>query len=480
MLKLKTKTKIGLQFSTSVSILMIGTCLIFLLAFYFVGEKQLSEGMLLEADEIINQHLILDSGNIVYRDSENSLEYDLISDQASAVIYNIDNEIIGEFGIYELKSVVLEEGNEHEEELIYTIDEVKKSQQYQFKVEEGYFGEDSYRTLIYPIVYEGESLGVIQLAFSIDQYEEILELSLIIIAILLPISIVISFILGYLLSESAFKPISKILAGMKDLTSSNLNTSVNISGNKHDEIVMLGNTFNEMVERIKSGVERQNEFIGNASHELKNPITRAVSTLDIALEDIEEKVGREKVELAKGDLLDLSERINTLLSYAKLSSEWEINIVQVDVKEMVNFALNKLDKSIKEKNLVVDIEIEDNSYIFFSKQLFNVLIENIISNSVKYNKTNGSINVIVRERRNHLDIEIIDTGLGMSETDISHIFERFYRSERNMNSISGVGVGLSIVKSICDEHNIEIQIESVIGKGTKIELKGFNTIESSK
>lgn len=206
------------------------------------------------------------------------------------------------------------------------------------------------------------------------------------------------------------------------------------------------------------------EFFQNASHELKSPLTAIVGYQQL----IQEGIYSTKEEILDGvtDTIREAKRMNNIiidmLDISRLESNIQHEIVELNIKDVINEVYKSLGPQILRKDIkvsmdVVDKIIEVNNYHIFE------LIKNILENAIKYNINGGKINIKLTD----LSLTIEDTGIGIEETNVDRIFERFYRVNNSKDSVDGgTGLGLSIVKHVCNLYDYNIQVISTFGVGT--------------
>lgn len=205
--------------------------------------------------------------------------------------------------------------------------------------------------------------------------------------------------------------------------------------------------------------------IKQATHELKRPlqnIKTLTETLLLGAKDDREKC-IEYLNKLNYETDRLGVLVQDMLSLSYIASGVvELKRSNINLKDSVDKLLSSLENKTKEKNLSIKKSISEKQIISADEKLFEHLISNLIDNAIKYNTHNGLVNI--EFEKNHLIIS--DTGLGIETKDQERIFEQFFRAQ-NHSHISGSGLGLSIVKAICDLHGWTISLESQPGKGTK-------------
>lgn len=277
--------------------------------------------------------------------------------------------------------------------------------------------------------------------------------------------------IGSNISKKILLPIEDMNETVKDISINHLDTRINVAGTK-DELKELAKTFNEMLDRLQKSYEQQNQFVSDASHELRTPI--AVIQGYINLLDRwgknDPEVLDESISAIKSESENMKDLIEKLLFLARADKNAQ-NI------EKANFALHDLiDEVIKETKLIDSSHLilnEKNHIIVFygDKKLIKQALRIFIDNSIKFTPEEGkiTINSLIKEDKIFIDIE--DTGIGISKEDISHIFDRFYTSDKSRSKDSaGNGLGLTIVKWIISQHKGSIKVQSKVDFGTKISI----------
>jgi signal transduction histidine kinase len=275
--------------------------------------------------------------------------------------------------------------------------------------------------------------------------------------------------MGYLLVSRMFLPISKFAHVVDEVDLERLDNTITIEGHKDDELVILGDKFNEMLLRLKTMSQQQKEFLSNVSHELKTPLTRAISTLEVLSPNDADY--ENEILNVKRDLFDITNLLEKLLFLSRLRKDSVIKNDNISVKGLVVYIYDKLEPEFKGKDIILENLITDGVYLNMPREYADVLFTNLISNSIKYSLEHTKVVVSAdKDKNGKLIIKITDNGIGMSQEEIDKIFERFYRGIDGKKLSSGSGIGLSIVKRICDLYNINVQVTSEKNKGTTFAL----------
>ncbi len=226
---------------------------------------------------------------------------------------------------------------------------------------------------------------------------------------------------------------------------------------------------------IQENDKKQKEFLANAAHELKTPLTSLKTQLEVTLRDknLTTEGAIESLKSGIEDIDYLNKIVNNFLSIGKLEEhEVKLKLNSLDLKILIDESILRLKDRILEKKIIV--ENKTNGALiygdeFLIKELFGILIDN----SIKNLKTYGTINITIEQKSNYQLITFRDNGFGISKEDLPHIFDRFYKSDKSRNKINseGSGLGLTIAKEIMNKHKGVITCESELGKYTTFYLK---------
>jgi len=221
---------------------------------------------------------------------------------------------------------------------------------------------------------------------------------------------------------------------------------------------------------IEETLEQQNRFIADASHELRTPLAALKASIEVALRDKKIKK-KEALDVLESNLEDV-DSLNTLTNDLLCLSRYEqghndLIFEQVNVAEVIESAYKKIKALAKKKDIKVEIIAED-AYLEADKEALRKLFLILLDNAVKYTPVKGTVLVTAKSEKKYVFVEVKDTGIGIDQENIQHIFERFYRVDqsRSKTNIPGFGLGLSMVKEIVELHRGSINVTSILNKGT--------------
>lgn len=322
------------------------------------------------------------------------------------------------------------------------------------------------------VLFEGQYDRFVVVASAFDKYGfRKLGFLKYVLSIGVFITIILTILTGLFFSKQALQPIANVVGQVDKITVSNLDSRVD-EGNGTDEIAQLAIKFNKMLERLEAAFEMQRSFVSNASHELRTPLTSLTGQIEVSL--MNDKINEDTKHLLKSlldDIKNLNELSNGLLDLAQASLDIsEIKVEQLRIDELIGIARAELLRRNKDYKICIDFdelpEDEERLILTGSEQLLKVAFINIVKNACKYSP-NKTANISISFKRRGIHLIVTDNGIGISQNDIAHIFEPFFRSE-NAKSYSGHGIGLTLTQRIIKLHRGDININSKLNKGTSV------------
>lgn len=283
--------------------------------------------------------------------------------------------------------------------------------------------------------------------------------------IVAPIFFLLSLAGGSLISFRALSRIDKIIQKTEKITTENLDEVIE-GENFDDEYGRLVTTMNKMIRRIKTSIEYMNQFSVSVSHELKTPLTILRGEIELALRS--KKTPQEYREILESnyeETLRLINIIERLFYLSKLeNSQIRIDKTPTKIKPFLQTIVKSYIKLAEEKNisLILNCENFDDNTVEIDPDLLRQAISNLIDNAIKFSKENSDVNIICKKTaEGKTAISFINYGEEIPQEALPKLFDRFYRAESSRNrNMGGMGLGLSIVKSIVDLHKAEIKVES--------------------
>lgn len=321
------------------------------------------------------------------------------------------------------------------------------------------------------IVNRGYFVGYLQVVREMSLEYRFLRVLFAVLGITSLLGSVGAIITGYTLTRKTLKPISLLTNTARNISSSDLSQRLEIEG-PDDELAQLARTFNSMLERLELAFERQRKFVSDASHELRTPISVIkgyINLLDRWGKN-DKEIREESIDAIKKEAENMNSLVENLLFLARGDSNNHV----LD-REKFNIADLLAELTTETEMLAEGLEVSSQTNvlidIFADRKLIKQMLRAFIDNSIKYTPRGGKITINSYIKDEMVEIEIVDTGIGIPEEDLPYIFERFYRVDKSRSDRKGTGLGLTIAEWIIKKHNGMIDIFSGTGKGTKVSIK---------
>ena len=227
---------------------------------------------------------------------------------------------------------------------------------------------------------------------------------------------------------------------------------------------------NKAIKPLEETFKKQKQFIADASHELRTPLTIIKTNVSLLRENEMETIHSQKkwINYIDSQAGRMSTLINEMLSLANLdANKKKEEIININLSKMIRDSLLVFEVVIFEKGLILEEDLTDNIFIKGEQNQIKKLISILMDNAIKYTNNNGKITVLLINERNKAKLIIRNTGEGIEKEHLEKIFERFYRVDDSRDrGTGGYGLGLSIAKSIVEDHKGKIHAESIINNET--------------
>jgi heavy metal sensor kinase len=313
----------------------------------------------------------------------------------------------------------------------------------------------------------------VQVAAPLRQLEEGLYGSLWFLVPMFPLVLMLATVGGYLLSRRALAPVDDIARAAQLITAKHLSHRLAVAP-ADDELSRLANTFNEMIGRLESSFRTISRFTADASHELRTPLAVMRTTAEVALRG--PSGGRDRtqaLEYIVAEIDRMSHLVENLLMIAKADSgESQLQSKPVDVVAAVAEACEQASVLARVKGVELSIRLPERALSIMGdphalRRLFLILLDN----AVKYTPRGGRCEVAVAALAGEVVGTVTDTGIGISNDDLPHVFDRFYRVDRaRSREQGGTGLGLAIGRWIAEAHGGVIAVDSELDRGSSFRV----------
>ncbi|WP_042461952.1 sensor histidine kinase [Neobacillus dielmonensis] len=311
--------------------------------------------------------------------------------------------------------------------------------------------------------------GSLEIGEELEGLETRKDILLWILGISTLLAVILSLLSGRWLSNIIMRPISNMINTMEDIEKSGVPKKITIHNETKDELQTLANTFNRMIDRLEENFEKQAQFVSDASHELKTPLTVIKSYANLlrrhGLDDKE--MVEEAIQAIHSEATRIQKMTETFLEVASLEKDIELEMNVVNLVSLCQSILKQL-KQVYKREMI--LHFEQSPILITADELkMKQVIIILLDNAMKY--SNDKIEVFLEKNDQNAIIRVKDYGIGIPQEELENIFERFYRVDKaRSRETGGSGLGLHIAQRIIKLHKGEINIQSKEGSGTEVEL----------
>lgn len=331
-----------------------------------------------------------------------------------------------------------------------------------------------YQEEVFPITLEGKEIGTLTTGFIGPYYfndEELIFLkALNMLFVVIGISsLVLAFIIGVFMSVTIANPLDKIAKKALNLAEGKYKERLCDKSNTK-EIGILSDTINQLSEALENKDKLRNQLTQDVAHELRTPLTSVQGHMEAMIDGVWE-MSVERLSSCYDEIIRIKKLIGSIEELSGVENE---NILLIkeefDFTLLLKRILNNYHMELMQKGITVSYD-DTEKCVYADKDKMSQILNNLLSNSIKYSKEETKIRVTCDIDSKNVTIVVKDTGIGIKETDLPFIFERFYRVDKSRSQqIGGIGVGLSITKAIVIAHGGEIEARSRFGEGTEMRI----------
>lgn len=315
-----------------------------------------------------------------------------------------------------------------------------------------------------PIVRNGRLLGVLRMSVTIEQFQRQFQSLILSVLLSLIIIVLLCSVISECLTRSIARPIQSMCSFAVRMGGGHFGDKLSIR--QDDELGKLAFELNRMSERLASLDSERRSFLANVSHELRTPVSNVFVTLEALASgaDEEPEIRDRFLSSAQEEVKRLSRLIHDLLDLGRL----EAGVSQLEkkdfrLKSLLERAIRAVELRLHSNNVGIKLDVPDIKINGDPERLLQAFL-NILDNAIKYSVANSKVSIIGEVEANKIIVKISDQGVGISESDMPHIFEQFYTADRSRSG-NGTGLGLAIAKRIVEAHNGIIIASSTPGKG---------------
>ncbi len=270
----------------------------------------------------------------------------------------------------------------------------------------------------------------------------------------------------YFITERMVAPLRSMSRAAKLFASGRFDARVPVTGS--DEIAELSEAFNNMAESLGALDEMQRSFVANVSHDLRTPMTTISGFIDGILSGaIPPEKHAHYLEVISSEVRRLSRLVSTLLDLSRMQAgERKFTMTNFDICELSRQILISFEQKIEAKRLDVSFVCDSERLeVYADRDSIHQVLYNICDNAIKFAYDEGEYKIAVREKDKKISVSVYNSGVGISQEDLPHVFDRFYKSDKSRGlDKTGVGLGMYISRAIIEAHGEKIRAESVYGE----------------
>jgi len=324
------------------------------------------------------------------------------------------------------------------------------------------------RILYYPVFRDSAPVYIILSATSMRGTFNTLQRLIITLLVSGPLILFLISIGGYFMIKRAMRPVKAAVHTARKISAEDLSHRIRVKDSS-GEIGELIETFNRMIARLEGYVNHIKRFTSNVSHELRTPLTVIRGEIEVTLRKARNKAEYEKVIWSVlEEAIRLEQIIDSLLFISRMEAQSKtIPMQEISMDKLLLHAFERWEPTAKKNGLQVTLKKLDTLTIPGNETLLNRLILNLLENVVKFTPESGKVEIALEKREDTCVLTVKDTGFGIPDESLPHIFERFYRVDTaRSRQGGGSGLGLAIVKHVAEIHGASVDVRSRIDEGS--------------
>ncbi|MEH7123601.1 HAMP domain-containing sensor histidine kinase [Bacillus sp. JJ1773] len=321
-----------------------------------------------------------------------------------------------------------------------------------------------------PIILSDGNIANLQITKNLEKSIENLHSLRLVLIIVTILALIPVFISSRLLSNLLINPVTSMIKTMREIKESGQFKRLPLEEGSKDELYQMGETFNHMIDLLEANFEKQKQFVSNASHELKTPLTVIESYASLLKRRglKEPELFNESIEAILSESIRMREMTEQLLLLAKHNEQWNLKLTSINLIDVLKQTVKGFQNAYN-RDVMIEGEQLTSIPVTTDEQKLKQLLFIFLDNARKY--SDDIITIAVGVEKNGAYIKIIDRGIGIPEEALPMVFDRFYRVDQARSRKSGgSGLGLSLAKEIADALDVRVTLESKENAGTTVTL----------
>lgn len=325
------------------------------------------------------------------------------------------------------------------------------------------------RLITYPVMEDDRAVYVVQVAAVLQQAVVSLDRLRQLLVYLIPLTLVITSIVGWFLATKALRPVGRMTTQVRSIGEGRLEERIDVPHTR-DELEQLATTFNDMLERMERAFRRLRQFSAAASHELRTPLTIMRGEIDVALRRPRSPGEYQRVLGAHLQALnEMSQTVEELLVLARSEAvEGVVDWRPVELHGIAGHMCETLRPLAKVRRVHVDLQASEPMWVRGERRLLERLVANLLDNAIHHTPAQGRVTVRLGREGDHVWFAIQDTGSGIPDEALPRIFDRFFRRRQDGDGAETHGLGLGLCRWIAELHRGRIDVASAADRGATL------------
>jgi len=329
-------------------------------------------------------------------------------------------------------------------------------------------GSKPVRVVTMPVTEAGRVSNLVQVGMSLENMYKTRRRFLLIMASVLPLALLLAGGGGWLLARRALKSVDRMTRTAQRISGEHLDERLQVTGSD-DELDRLAKTLNDMLGRLDDAFHQMRQFSADASHELQTPLTILKGEMEVALRS--QRSPEEYQRVLKSGLEEI-DRINHLVDGLLLLARADAGVLRMDLspvelKQLLQEICEQMRIVADDHSISLHASLPETVSVPGDREHLRRLVLNLVDNAIKYTPAGGKVTLSLQSDNDWASLKISDTGIGLSGDEQQRIFSRFHRAtETRSRDERGIGLGLSIARSVAEAHGGRIQVESTPGQGS--------------
>ncbi len=294
----------------------------------------------------------------------------------------------------------------------------------------------------------------------------------IILSIVCPLVLIVAALACFLMIKRPLRPVAVLTDQAENIGRKQLGERLPVPDTR-DELQRLATSLNQMIARLEEALQHNNRFSADASHELRTPLTIVRGELEQVIQqpDLPEATV-DSIGSALEEIERMSQIVQSLMATAYLDTGGEqLECEPTDLGKLVGSTLDQMRLVAEEQNVALVADKLESAVVYGNATRLKQIVVNLVDNAIKYNRPDGNVSASVFVKDSSVILQVADNGIGIPENSLPFIFNRFYRADKaRSRTTGGIGIGLSLVKAICNAHGAIVDVKSREGEGTMFSI----------